>query len=76
MKKKTFKLLTAALFLGALVVTFSTASNNQVSLVNKSHAFDPDRRTYTLVCSNGSTITVCAVGSNTCIPVGQCGPQG
>lgn len=77
MKKKLFNLTTALLFVTALLVNFSTSRTGRLAFVNQSQA-DPSyhQKPIILVCPNGQeSILLCGVGSEFCLPYGQCHPQ-
>ncbi len=74
MKKKTFGLVTASLFLASFLLSVSVSSSGKVSLLNKAAATEPinNYQAYTLICPNGLFITLCGTGGNGCIPAGVC----
>ena len=76
MKNLLFGLTIALLFMGALLLSFSTNSKGSISLIRQANASGVANNTwqaYFLICPNGhQTIVVCGAGGSGCLPVGTC----
>ncbi|MBS1666703.1 MAG: hypothetical protein JST58_04930 [Bacteroidetes bacterium] len=74
MKKIILTAATAGLFASAALVSFSTSSNGEVSVINKAQAQYYNLIPYYVHCvESGKDIVLCGAGSSVCFPYGSCG---
>jgi hypothetical protein len=75
MKRKVLKLVSLCLFLGILLLSFSSNSSSKISIIERAVATKVDQNlmSYAVTCSDGRTIIfACGQGFQNCTPNGVC----